>query len=464
MNLSRLTSVDAVMKAIRLYDDLGRDEFLSRFHFGEARTYVLVHDGRSYDSKAIAGVAYGIQFPEHGTPTSDDFSGGVASPGAATVLRRLGFVVKDTRGSTKRARSDRPATASVRRAEPAPRLSAATADVYLVGCVKDKRSSAAPARDLYTSDLFRKRRAYAEAAGKPWFILSALHGLTAPDDVLEPYDLALKDQSTSYRSQWGSKVVVDLRARIDLAAGSVVEVHAGASYVEAIETPLRSSGLVVSWPLRGLTLGQQLSWYLNAPAVIREGVVSAPTLADATAWLADPAHAQDPSGFPWGRVDLDTSGLYSWWVDEIGARMLSRGLGHQVSPGLVYAGQAGATSAGRTEAESTLRSRIAGQHLRGGIHASTWRKSLCAVLRDELGLDFEAHRLTNDAQTSLNEWMREHLRLAVYPIADRAVVNAAEAAVLRSLDPPLNLELMDESPVRAALRRLRKELPRRPLR
>lgn len=47
------------------------------------------------------------------------------------------------------------------------------ADVVLVGCVKRKLSHPAPARDLYTSPLFAKGRAYAEASGAAWFVLSA---------------------------------------------------------------------------------------------------------------------------------------------------------------------------------------------------------------------------------------------------------------------------------------------------
>jgi hypothetical protein len=40
---------------------------------------------------------------------------------------------------------------------------------------------------------------------------------------------------------------------------------------------------------------------------------------------------------------LAKPGLYSWWIDDAGAADLSRGLGHLVAPGLIYAGQAGAT-------------------------------------------------------------------------------------------------------------------------
>jgi hypothetical protein len=65
--------------------------------------------------------------------------------------------------------------------------------VLLLGCVKLKREHRAPAKDLYRSPLWVRRRAFAQASGHPWLILSAKHGLVDPDTRLEPYDLALRD-------------------------------------------------------------------------------------------------------------------------------------------------------------------------------------------------------------------------------------------------------------------------------
>jgi hypothetical protein len=61
-----------------------------------------------------------------------------------------------------------------------------TGAVILVSCVKRKRMSVAPARDLYTSTLFQGGRRYAESKGTPWYILSALHGLVEPETVVAP--------------------------------------------------------------------------------------------------------------------------------------------------------------------------------------------------------------------------------------------------------------------------------------
>jgi hypothetical protein len=90
---SRVTRAD-VLRAIEEYDRLGQDQFLADHGFGRATTYLLIHNDRSYDSKAILGVAYGFAT---GVPlVSREFSGGVH--GAAGVLRKLGFEIRDTRG------------------------------------------------------------------------------------------------------------------------------------------------------------------------------------------------------------------------------------------------------------------------------------------------------------------------------------------------------------------------------
>ncbi len=80
-------------------------------------------------------------------------------------------------------------------------------DVLLIDRVKIKRDRPAPARELFTSPLFARRLAYAEAVGRPWFVLSAKHALVEPDELLTPYDVYLAEQSRDYRTAWGAWVV-----------------------------------------------------------------------------------------------------------------------------------------------------------------------------------------------------------------------------------------------------------------
>jgi hypothetical protein len=68
---------------------VGPDVFLTRHGFRPAREYVLRHEGRGYDSKAILGVAHGKATGR--VATWDEFTGG--KDGAAKWLRDLGFQV-----------------------------------------------------------------------------------------------------------------------------------------------------------------------------------------------------------------------------------------------------------------------------------------------------------------------------------------------------------------------------------
>jgi hypothetical protein len=74
--------------AIARYDAMGQDAFLTEHGFQPSREYLLVHGGRSYDSKAIVGVAHLIAT---GDLPGDRLSGGKG--GAARTLERLGYEV-----------------------------------------------------------------------------------------------------------------------------------------------------------------------------------------------------------------------------------------------------------------------------------------------------------------------------------------------------------------------------------
>lgn len=90
-----LTDRQAVLAAVVEYDAVGRRAFLDKSGYGPAREYYLMVDGKRYDSKAIAGVAYGHEHPDHGPLLHREFSGGEAT--VKRVLKDLGFTV--VRGS-----------------------------------------------------------------------------------------------------------------------------------------------------------------------------------------------------------------------------------------------------------------------------------------------------------------------------------------------------------------------------
>ena len=91
MTISKLTERSAVLDAVIECDELGREAFLAKHGYREARQYWLVVDGHRYDSKAIVGVAYGYQFPNEGPLASSEFSGGEHT--VRRVLERLGFEI-----------------------------------------------------------------------------------------------------------------------------------------------------------------------------------------------------------------------------------------------------------------------------------------------------------------------------------------------------------------------------------
>lgn len=100
MALADLTDPEAVRKAIEEHDRLGADAFRSKYGFGPARDYFVVHDGKQYDSKAIVGAAHGIQRQDLGPLGAGDFNGGEPT---IQKLRSLGFDVATKSDPSKRA-------------------------------------------------------------------------------------------------------------------------------------------------------------------------------------------------------------------------------------------------------------------------------------------------------------------------------------------------------------------------
>jgi 5-methylcytosine-specific restriction protein A len=91
MPLSDLTA-SAVNEAIEEFDRLGREQFLRKYGFGRARSYVLRKEGHSYDSKAIAGAAHGY-LPGQVALAPKEFFGGEAT--VKRILEGLGFTVDE---------------------------------------------------------------------------------------------------------------------------------------------------------------------------------------------------------------------------------------------------------------------------------------------------------------------------------------------------------------------------------
>jgi hypothetical protein len=130
--------------------------------------------------------------------------------------------------------------------------------VFLVSCVKSKRPHPAPARALYTSAWFMGARDLVESSGAPWFVLSSLYGLVAPETVIAPYDYTLNAVGVAKRKAWAVEVLDRL---LPLLGGRRrVVILAGMRYREFIVQPLLRHGIAVELPMEGLRRGEQLAW------------------------------------------------------------------------------------------------------------------------------------------------------------------------------------------------------------
>jgi hypothetical protein len=130
--------------------------------------------------------------------------------------------------------------------------------IAIVGCGKSKLGRAAPARDLYTGQLFVKSLLYAERRCERVWIASAKGGLLRLDQVLEPYDDTLTSRPAAARWGWGRLVWDQLRQQHQ--GEQELLLLAGALYAEPIAALARAARWTVEMPLAGLQIGERLRW------------------------------------------------------------------------------------------------------------------------------------------------------------------------------------------------------------
>jgi len=120
----------------------------------------------------------------------------------------------------------------------------------LVQCTDSKRDERSMAQNLYDeSTYFCKMRNYAIATGKPWFILSAKHGLVHPNTKLEPYDEFGLSVSLSQK----------IAEQLKLKEYDEVEIIAGSKYTDTLTPELESHGIEVIELCRGMSIGERMS-------------------------------------------------------------------------------------------------------------------------------------------------------------------------------------------------------------
>lgn len=246
---------ESVLRAMAECDAKGRDAFLSEHGYRRSNAYVVVHEGREYDSKAILGVAFGYEYDT--APLSpSEFSGGAEH--CAKLMMRLGFTMrrKDETLTQAMVSAGRRLFRRVVKTVAALSAKVRTLLVGLVSCSKSKLDHAAPARELYSpSFVFDRSARYVEQHCDEWFVLSAKHGLVDPDAVLEPYDETLAGAPKARREAWAEEVRAALRERYEGRPVKFV-LMAGRSYSGAVE----GLDAEVEEPLKGMGTGFRRRW------------------------------------------------------------------------------------------------------------------------------------------------------------------------------------------------------------
>lgn len=147
----------------------------------------------------------------------------------------------------------------------------------IVGCGKEKREGMHPARELYASPYFGKKREWAEAFAGEWVILSAEHGLIDPDTEIEFYDTTVEDIAIE---PWLDDIQATLDASLDSTQN--VWVLAGQRYVYTADNKGQTLRHVlntatdgpVRYPFEQTTgIGDQMQWLTDC---LKYNVVAMP--------------------------------------------------------------------------------------------------------------------------------------------------------------------------------------------
>jgi hypothetical protein len=121
----------------------------------------------------------------------------------------------------------------------------------------DKEPKAGPnkARDAYSSPYFRDNRRYAEKFGDRWLILSAKYGFIDPNFVIPgAYEVTFKKRTP--RPIGDEALAEQVRVKRLASTYDLVEVIGGSDYAERVRRAFDGTGIRVTAPIEGLSLGK----------------------------------------------------------------------------------------------------------------------------------------------------------------------------------------------------------------
>ncbi|ANC78209.1 DUF6884 domain-containing protein [Fictibacillus phosphorivorans] len=132
--------------------------------------------------------------------------------------------------------------------------------IGLLATARKKASTPSAAIDLYISPLFVKSVQYAQNHYDDFFFFSAKEGLVTKDQYIEPYNVSIKNFTTSEKREWAHHVIQDLEQNIKPSQCKIY-IHGGWVYREFLQPALERAGFQFEVPLEGYSIGNQLKWY-----------------------------------------------------------------------------------------------------------------------------------------------------------------------------------------------------------
>jgi hypothetical protein len=132
--------------------------------------------------------------------------------------------------------------------------------IGLLATARKKAINPSAAIDLYISPLFVKSVQYAQDHYDDFFFFSAKEGLLTKDQYIEPYNVSIKNFSTSEKREWAHQVIQELEQRV-LPSQCKIYIHGGWVYREFLQPALEKAGFDFEVPLEGYSIGNQLKWY-----------------------------------------------------------------------------------------------------------------------------------------------------------------------------------------------------------
>lgn len=132
--------------------------------------------------------------------------------------------------------------------------------IVLLMCGLKKKQTRTTAKDMYTSDRFRKSLEYAFKLtdSRNVYILSAQYGLLELETVIDNYDKSLYSFSHEEKTLWAKKVLNQLKIKTNIE-NDIYVFLTDDDYNEYLVPLLKNIDL----PLKGLGPNQHKEWFIH---------------------------------------------------------------------------------------------------------------------------------------------------------------------------------------------------------